>query len=63
MPLKKCTKDGASGWKWGDSGHCYTGPDAKNKALKQGRAIESNKSKSTRMEELLRSISETLSQK
>ena len=42
MPLKKCTVDGKSGWKWGDSGKCYTGPDAKEKALEQGRAIKAN---------------------
>ena len=40
MPLKRCSKDGKSGWKWGDSGHCYTGPDAKKKSIKQGLAIE-----------------------
>jgi len=45
MPLKKCTSNGKSGYKWGDSGKCYTGPNAKNQALKQGRAIEANKSK------------------
>jgi hypothetical protein len=42
MPLKRCTKDGKSGWKWGDEGKCYTGPDAKKKAAKQGAAIKSN---------------------
>ena len=46
MPLKKCTSGGKSGYKWGDAGKCYTGPDAKKKALQQGRAIEANKSKS-----------------
>jgi len=40
MPLKKCQKNGKSGWKWGDSGKCYTGPGAKKKAIKQGIAIE-----------------------
>jgi hypothetical protein len=40
MPLKKCSSDGKSGWKWGDSGHCYTGPGAKKQAIKQGVAIE-----------------------
>jgi len=40
MPLKKCSSDGKSGWKWGDSGHCYTGPGGKNKAIRQGVAIE-----------------------
>lgn len=43
MPLKKCSKDGKSGWKWGDAGACYTGPGAKKKAIKQGIAIEGPK--------------------
>ena len=29
-----------SGWKWGDQGKCYTGPEGKKKAIKQGVAIE-----------------------
>ena len=40
MPLKKCTSNQKSGYKWGDSGKCYTGPDAKKNAIKQGVAIE-----------------------
>ncbi len=40
MPLKRCTENGKSGWKWGNSGKCYTGKDAKKKAIKQGIAIE-----------------------
>ena len=43
MPLKRCQADGKNGWKWGDSGKCYTGPGAKEKAKEQGRAIERNK--------------------
>lgn len=43
MPLKQCSSDGKSGWKWGDQGHCYTGPGAKKKAIKQGVAIEGPK--------------------
>jgi hypothetical protein len=39
MPVKKCTIDGVDGYKWGDQGKCYTGPDAKEKASKQGIAI------------------------
>jgi hypothetical protein len=42
MPIKKCTADGKDGWKWGDDGKCYTGPDAKEKAAEQGRAIKAN---------------------
>lgn len=33
-------KDGEKGWKWGENGACYTGPDAKKKAIKQGYVIE-----------------------
>jgi len=40
MPLKKCSANGKSGWKWGDQGHCYTGPSGKKQAIKQGVAIE-----------------------
>jgi hypothetical protein len=42
MPVQRCTVDGKSGWRWGESGKCYTGPDAKEKALEQGRAIKAN---------------------
>lgn len=45
MPLKRCQKKGKKGWKWGDSGFCYTGKDAKEKAAKQGRAIKAQKGK------------------
>lgn len=44
MPLKRCK----NGWKWGDSGTCYTGKDARRKALKQGQAIELSKLKRKR---------------
>jgi len=44
VPIKQCTVDGVSGYKWGDSGKCYTGPKAKEKARVQGVAIEVNKS-------------------
>jgi len=40
MPLKKCADNDKSGWKWGDEGKCYVGPDGKKKAIKQGIAIE-----------------------
>ena len=43
MPLKRCSENKESGWKWGDSGKCYTGRDAKKKAIKQGVAIEEPK--------------------
>jgi hypothetical protein len=47
MPLKRCTKNNKPGWKYGDSGVCYTysagdkkaEAAAKLKAIKQGIAI------------------------
>lgn len=42
MPLRRCTKDGKSGWRWGDQGKCYTGPGAKAKAARQGLAAVAN---------------------
>jgi hypothetical protein len=51
MPIKPCKIDGKPGYKWGDNGKCYlykTGDDnskkrAKEKALKQARAIKARK--------------------
>ena len=43
MPLQKCQNNGKSGWKFGDSGKCYTGPGSREKARKQGAAIEISK--------------------
>ena len=40
MPLKTCNVDGKTGYQWGEQGKCYTGPDAKKNALKQGVAVE-----------------------
>lgn len=45
MPLMRCTKNGKSGWKWGKSGKCYTGPGAKKKATKQGRAVKASQAR------------------
>lgn len=50
MPLKRCYKNGRPGYKWGDEGKCYTYKPgdkasrerAKEKARKQGKAIESD---------------------
>jgi len=62
MPVKNCKKDGKNGYKWGDSGYCYTyttGNEssrkrAKDKAIRQGRAIQVNKS----LEDLLTELQE-----
>lgn len=45
MPVKKCTKGGKSGHKFGSSGKCYTGPGSRSKAAKQGRAIKASQRK------------------
>ena len=39
MPFKRCSSKGKSGVKYGDSGACYTGKDAKKKAQKQATAM------------------------
>ena len=52
MPLKRCQSEGESGWKWGDSGHCYVGPDAKAKAIAQGVAIGGGELREHRMRKL-----------
>lgn len=46
MPLKRCSKDGKQGWKWGDQGTCYVGPQAKKQALKQAAAIKEQENNS-----------------
>jgi len=46
MPVMKCQKDGKPGWKWGQSGVCFTGPNARNRALAVGRAIAAQGGKS-----------------
>lgn len=38
MPVHEVTVDGRKGYRWGDSGKVYFGPDAKAKAEAQGRA-------------------------
>jgi len=38
MPIQSCSANGTSGFRWGNSGKCYTGPGAKKKAIKQGYA-------------------------
>lgn len=40
MPIKKCQKDKKKGYKFGDSGKCYTGKNARKKAIKRGQAIK-----------------------
>lgn len=45
MPIKKCTIDGKSGYKWGDQGKCYVGTDAEKKARIQGIAAISSGAK------------------
>lgn len=42
MPLQRCQSEGLPGWKWGKSGKCYTGGNAKARAAKQARAIRAS---------------------
>lgn len=39
----RCEKDNKKGWKWGESGTCYIGAKARERALDQGRAIQASK--------------------
>lgn len=43
MPIMRCVINGQVGYKFGVSGKCYVGKDAKEKAEQQGKAIESSK--------------------
>ena len=49
MPVKRCQRKGEKGWKWGDSGKCYISSEegsdekAKQKARKQGQAVQANR--------------------
>ena len=45
MPIKPCQSGGKSGFKYGDTGKCYTGKDAKAKAAKQARAIRASQAR------------------
>lgn len=41
----QCERNNQKGHKWGPSGFCYTGPNSKELAARQGRAIEANEDK------------------
>lgn len=43
MPVMACQKDGASGFKWGSSGVCFTGEHARERAEAVGRAVRARK--------------------
>lgn len=43
MPVMRCQKNRIPGFKFGVTGTCYTGRGARNKAARQGRAIERSK--------------------
>ena len=43
MPVESCTKNGKDGFRFGSSGVCFTGSDARARALAVGRAISAQK--------------------
>ena len=45
MPIKKCSSKGKSGYKYGDSGKCYTGKGGRKKAGKQAAAIKASQAR------------------
>ena len=42
MPFMECTENGKSGWKYGESGKCYTGEGARARAGKQAAAMHAH---------------------
>lgn len=56
MPIKRCESDGKPGYKWGDAGKCYTGKDAKAKAIAQGVAIGGGELRERRMMKLRKAL-------
>ena len=42
MPVQKCQRGGRPGHKWGERGFCYIGPQSREKATAQGRAIRAD---------------------
>ena len=40
MPLHRCQTKGKAGWRWGRQGKCYVGAGGKQRAIRQGVAIE-----------------------
>lgn len=51
MPIKRCQIDGKSGFKYGDEGTCYTGPNAREKAIRQAIAISKSVGEGIHLEE------------
>lgn len=47
MPVMTCMKDGVAGYKWGEGGVCFPGPQGKDKAIAVGRAIEAQKNENS----------------
>ena len=45
MPIRACTLRGNKGWKFGQAGSCFTGPDAHEQARQQGLAVLTSQAK------------------
>lgn len=60
MPIKKCVIDGKDGWKYGDTGKCYTGPDGKQKAIAQAIAINGGNPPANEKLEIMKEIIEKM---
>jgi hypothetical protein len=58
MPIKQCIINGKRGWKWGDMGTCYTGPNGRQDAIKQAIANTPPKPKEVSDLELAKSYSD-----
>lgn len=43
MPVMKCIREGKEGYKYGDGGYCFLGPDAESKAKKVAEAVHAQR--------------------
>lgn len=48
MPVQKCQYKGKQGFKFGETGKCFTGKQGRAKATKQGKAINISQKKNKR---------------
>lgn len=56
MPLLRCQVGSKLGWKFGATGKCFVGADARGKAVKQGRAILANQTRGDEIEDAVARI-------
>jgi SPP1 gp7 family putative phage head morphogenesis protein len=56
MPLQQCQSNNKTGWKWGTSGKCFVGNNARQMAVAQGRAIKASQPRNDSAEDKQRAV-------